>query len=262
MHPHDTSDSACRWRVVAASACGTGHQKAGKPCQDVQHWSQEPGGVLVATVADGASSAALGEMGATIAAWTAAATVGTYQQKTCWPEGIEAWRLCLTEAVTRARTAVEVAAEIRQVNSRELATTLILVVATSALVTVMQVGDGAVVVGDGEGNLIALTIPQGGEYANETTFLVSPNALAAAQFCLWHGTPAYLAAFSDGLQRLALKMPEGMPHAPFFQPLFQFMARVTHVHEAQAQVEAFLRSQRVSERTDDDVTLVLATLMR
>lgn len=262
MRTHGASGGACRWRVVAASVCGTSHQKAGKPCQDVQHWSVVPGGVLVVTVADGASSAALGEMGATIAAWAAAATVSTHQHRTHWPDGVEAWRLCLTQAITTAQAAVEVAAEIRQVSPRELATTLILVVATSALVAVMQVGDGAVVVGDGDGNPISLTVPQSGEYANETTFLVSPNALAAAQFCLWHGTPAYLAAFSDGLQRLALKMPEGMPYAPFFRPLFHFMARVTHRHEAQAQVEAFLRSQHVSERTDDDVTLVLATLVR
>jgi serine/threonine protein phosphatase PrpC len=262
MHTHDTSGGACRWRVVAASVCGTSHQKVGKPCQDVQHWSVAPGGVLVATVADGAGSASLGEVGATIAAWTAAATVSTPQHRTRWPDGVEAWRACLTQAISTARAAVEVAAEIRQVSPRELATTLILVVATSSLVAMMQVGDGAVVVGDGDGNLISLTVPQGGEYANETTFLVSPNALAAAQFCLWHGTPAYLAAFSDGLQRLALKMPEGMPYAPFFRPLFQFMARVTHVYEAQAQIEAFLRSPRISERTDDDATLVLATLVR
>ena len=31
--------------------------------------------------------------------------------------------------------------------------------------------------------------------------------------------------FSDGLQRLALKLPEGTPHAPFFTPLFRFATR-------------------------------------
>ena len=171
---------------------------------------------MVAAVADGASSAALGEVGARIAAWTAAATVCLSQQRAPWPEDEDAWRLCLTEAITTARVAVAAEAIARQVPIREFATTLILVVATSALVAVMQVGDGAVVVGDGNDNLVSLTVPQGGEYANETTFLISPNALATAQLRFWHGTPVYLAAFSDGLQRLGLKMPAGTPHAPVF----------------------------------------------
>jgi hypothetical protein len=170
--------------------------------------------------------------------------------------------LCLTEAITTARVAVAAEAIARQVTIRELATTLILVVATSALVAVVQVGDGAVVVGDGNGNLVSLTVPHGGEYANETTFLVSPNALATAQLRLWRSTPVYLAAFSDGLQRLGLKMPAGTPHGPFFWPLFHFMASVTPAQEAQTQIEALFRSQRVSARTDDDITLVLATLRR
>jgi serine/threonine protein phosphatase PrpC len=221
-----------------------------------------PDGGLVAAVADGASSATLGAVGARIAAWTAAATVCLCQQKAPWPEDEDAWRLYLTEAITTARVAVAAEAIARQVAIRELATTLILVVATSALVAVVQVGDGAVVVGDGNGNLVSLTVPQGGEYANETTFLISPHALATAQFYLWRGTPVYLAAFSDGLQRLSLKMPAGTPHGPFFWPLFHFMARVTQAQEAQTQIEALLRSQRVSARTDDDITLVLATLLR
>jgi serine/threonine protein phosphatase PrpC len=221
-----------------------------------------PGDIFVAAVADGASSAALGEVGARIAAWTAAATVRLCQQKAPWPEGEEAWRLCLIEAITTARVAVAAEAIARQVGIRELATTLILMVATSALVAVMQVGDGAVVVGDGNGNLVSLTVPQGGEYANETTFLISPMALATAQLRFWHGTPVYLAAFSDGLQRLVLKMPSGTPHGPFFWPLFHFLARVTPAQEAQTQLETLLRSQRVGARTDDDITLVLATLLR
>lgn len=273
MHANDASGSACSppqeapygsycWRVVAASVCGTGHQKRGQPCQDAYYCSVLPGGVFVAAIADGASSAALGEVGAKIATWTAAATVRLFQQRASGPADEDAWRLCLTEALTAAHVAVAAEAIARQVSTRELATTLILVVATSALVAAIQVGDGAVVVGDSNGNLVSLTVPQSGEYANETTFLISPNALATAQLSFWHGTPVYLAAFSDGLQRLGLKMPAGTPHGPFFWPLFRFIASVTLAQEAQTQIEALLRSQRVSARTDDDITLVLATLLR
>lgn len=73
-----------------------------------------------------------------------------------------------------------------------------------------------------------------------------------------HGVPRHIAAFSDGLQMLALKMPAGLPHGPFFTPLFRFMTTVTDAAEAQAQVDAFLRSPRMREGTDDDLTLLLA----
>jgi len=144
------------------------------------------------------------------------------------------------------------------VPTRALATTLILLVATPVLVAAAQVGDGAVVVGDGGSDLIALTTPQSGEYLNETTFLTAPDALDTAQINVWHGVPGYVAAFSDGLQMLALQMPAGTPHAPFFVPLFQFVARLTDAAAAQEQLTAFLRSPRLRTRVDDDVTLLIA----
>lgn len=101
-------------------------------------------------------------------------------------------------------------------------------------------------------------MPQNGEYLNETTFLISPDALNTVQINVWHGAPGYVAAFSDGLQMLALKMPEGTPHPPFFAPLFQFVARMTDAAAAQEQLTAFLHSPRLRERVDDDVTLLIA----
>lgn len=250
------------WRVASASVCGSRHQKTGQPCQDAFYWRIMPKRVLVAAVADGAGSAALSEVGAATATWTAATRVGVYQREAGWPATAEGWHTCLTDAFRAAQTAVAAAAVARRVVIRELATTLMVVIATSTLVAVMQVGDGAVVVGDEDGNLVPLTIPQGGEYANETTFLISPDALATAQFRLWSGFPAFLAAFTDGLQRLALTMPGGTPHVPFFLPVFRCLATATQESEAQAQVEALLRSRRLRERTDDDLTLVVATLVR
>jgi hypothetical protein len=174
----------------------------------------------------------------------------------------ESWQRCLVDAVTVAQAALVAEARARQICVRELATTLILVVATPEQVAMVQIGDGAVVMQDEAGKLVALTVLQSGEYANETTFLTSPNALATAQLCLWHGTPRAVVAFSDGLQRLALTMPDGQPHAPFFAPFFRLLDIETQAPAAQAQIEAFLGSQRVRERTNDDVTLVLGSLMR
>jgi serine/threonine protein phosphatase PrpC len=253
--------TAYRWRVLASAVRGTRHQKLGQPCQDAHHWRTGPEGSLVAAVADGAGSAVLGDVGAAIASDTAVTTLSALP----WgrvPKHAAGLRVCLLTALSAARAAVAAAAATRQVPPHDLATTLIVLVATPALVAVGQIGDGAVVVSDGAGNVTALTTPQHGEYANETTFLTSPDALATAQVRIRHGAQVSLAAFSDGLQRLALQMPGGTPHVPFFAPLFRFLAAMSDGQAAQAQVEAFLRSARVRGRTDDDITLVLATLER
>jgi hypothetical protein len=250
-HPTALPTPLGRWQVAAASVRGSSHEKTGQPCQDAYCWQPLPGDILVMAVADGAGSAVLGDVGASIAVQTAIDTLCLQQNTPPGPASDAAWHGLLTAAIAAE-------AQARAVKTRDLATTLILVVTTPHLVAVLQVGDGAAVVGDGTGTLMALTTPQSGEYINETTFLTSPAALQTAQGGVWHGAPRHIAAFSDGLQMLALKMPAGSPHAPFFTPLFHFMATITEAAAAQDQLAAFLRSPRVRERTDDDVTLLLA----
>jgi serine/threonine protein phosphatase PrpC len=251
-----------RWRVVAASVRGTRHEQRQQPCQDAHYWATVQDDVLVAAVADGASSAPLGKVGATLAVCAAATTVGARHQRMVCPDNDEAWGQWLVDAIQAAQATVVAEALARQVPVRALATTLILVVAMPARVAVAQIGDGAVVVSDMAGNLIPLTVPQHGEYPNETTFLISPNALASVQVGVWRGSPKHVVAFSDGLQRLALTMPDGRPYAPFFLPFFRFVDAVPESREAHVQVEAFLCSQRVRARTGDDVTLLLGSLLR
>jgi hypothetical protein len=253
--------SVFRWHVAAASVRGTSHEKTGQPCQDAHYWRLLTDAGLVLAVADGAGSAAQGQIGATIASWTAATTLYAHLSRSPRPRDAAGWEACLTTAVEAAQAAVYAEATARQVARRHLATTLILAVATADHVAVMQIGDGAVVVEDGAGNVIALTLPLSGEYANETLFLTASNALATAQMHVWSGKPTSLGAFTDGLQRLALSMPSGVPYAPFFTPLFRFVAAETNAKAAREQIEGFLRSERVTDRTDDDLTLVIATVV-
>ena len=90
-------------------------------------------------------------------------------------------------------------------------------------------------------------------------FLTSPGAVDAAQRAAWRGSARHLAVFTDGLQGLALKHPARTPHEPFFAPLFAFAAEARDAHDAEAQLAAFLSGPRVTARSDDDITLVLAT---
>ncbi len=154
-----TNDSGqlTNWQVIAASVMGTSHEKRSQPCQDAHQWRLLPNGVLAAAVADGAGSATLAEVGAKIAVEAAVETI--CQQQKMLPQTDDEWYVFLTATLQVARAAVEAEAAVREVASRDLACTLIAVVATPELIAVAQIGDGAAVAGDSAGNAIALTIP-------------------------------------------------------------------------------------------------------
>ena len=212
----------------------------------------------MAAVADGAGSAALSEVGSALAVDSARVVIAASgTSKLPDATDTEGWREKLASAFSIARAHLEEEAEKRKVDLNALATTLLLAVATPEATVVMQVGDGAIVMGDADGGARALTFPLHGEYANTTVFLTSPDALETAQFGLYPAA-THLALFSDGLQRIALDMATGTPFAPFFAPLFRFVANEPEAAAAQEQLTSFLSSPRVQERSDDDITLVLA----
>ena len=248
-----------RWRAAVASVCGTSHNKAGARCQDRHFLITEPENVLFAAISDGAGSAARSEVGADLAARSAVQELQRWRALSApWPVSNEEWAPVMLRALEAARDAVEREAEVQGISPRDLASTLIVLLATPDLVVAAQIGDGAAVVADADNNLVALTSPQTGEYLNETTFLISPRAVEQAQTTVWHGRVAFLAAFSDGLQMLALRMSDSTPHAPFFNPLFRFLQEQEDMEEAGRQLQAFLTSPRITQRADDDLTLLLA----
>lgn len=247
------------WRVVAASATGKRHLQQRQPCQDAVRWETPAEGWLCAAVADGAGSARFGEVGAATAADAALAALGRWFATTGAGRDASPAEGVLREVLSAARAAVLAEATNRAATPGELATTLVCAVSAPGWVAAVQVGDGAVVLGDPEGQFRSLTRPLAGEYLNETVFLTSEAMLERAQFQVWSGRARQLALFSDGLQMLALKMPDGTPHAPFFQPLFAWLDRGGEPDAARAELERWLGSPRVTDRTDDDLTLLLAT---
>lgn len=243
------------WRVTGASVPGVSHLRSGLPCQDAHAWRQEAGGVLIAAVADGAGSAPCAEDGA-----RAAVEAAVEQAAAIWrlsrPRGRDDWNQLISGTFTVARLAVQTAARRLGRPMDDLATTLLLAVAAPDQTVAGQVGDGAVVARFGDG-LTSLTRPPKTEHLDETTFLTSDDAASEMQFALCDEPARGLALLSDGLQMLALKMPEGRPHAPFFMPLLRFTAGAEPAR-AEEQLRAFLQSPGVAQRTDDDLTLLLA----
>jgi hypothetical protein len=260
---------ACRdaWRVVGASVRGSGHEKTNLPCQDAHAHQVVEGDWVVAAAADGAGSAPLAEVGARVAADYATAALAdrlrAHLSGASVVAGADGWRDALTEVLRRSRAAVEEEARTRQRSSRELASTLLLMLLGPTATMAAQIGDGAMVTSTEAGAVEALTRPpQGGEYANETVFLTAPRALEAVQFAYREAPVASAAALTDGLQRLAFTCADWTPFAPFFQPVFSYFRQEADGEAAQAELSRMLVSPEVRRRTDDDVTLLVASRRR
>jgi hypothetical protein len=262
------------WRAIAASVAGTGHGRRSLPNQDAVAWRSR-GGWLWGAVADGAGSAARSQWGSRRAVETVVTVLGVQvaaaiaaaaaQDSNLDPQMAQAalaarLRDGLKTALALARADLETLARREKIPLRELACTTIAIAAGPNLVIAAQIGDGAAVVADLAGQCHTLTRPQQGEYANETVFLTGDGAIAAIVYGEFHGTVAQIALFSDGLQRLALELPSGDPFAPFFAPLFKFVQTSDDPETAQETLTTFLRSPRVTARTDDDLTLLLGSL--
>ena len=241
------------WRYLAVSVMGSSHITQKLPCQDAHATAILDDGTLIVAVADGAGSAKRSDEGARCAVDSSIRYLVEHLQPAppATPEECEA---LLENAVVNARDALQEIAPAESLN--DVATTLLLTVVTERWLSTVQVGDGAVVCRHPSGSLRVLSVLGQSEYINETTFLTSSDYLNHMhRASVPSAEVSGLAMLSDGIQLLALRYSDNTAHDLFFQPLFEFAGNPTSTN---AELEEFLRSERVCERTDDDKTLVLA----
>lgn len=238
----EAATATATWRALGASVAGAGHRARGTGCEDACAVTVDGAGRLLLAVADGAGSAAAAARGSSAAVAIAMAALRA---------GAGAG-----DALLLARGALEDLADAAGRPLADLATTLLVVRVADDAIDTAQVGDGAVVVR--RAGAYEVPAPDDkGEYLNETCFLTSSTWRTSMRVA---SVPAAgvdgVAALSDGLQLVAFDLSTGVPHAPFFEPFLAFAREDGPVD----QLEAFLASGRVGERTDDDVTLVVAAL--
>ncbi len=247
------------WRVVCGSEVGTSHTSSGTPCQD-SCWAQvdflppkQP--LLSIFVSDGAGSATRGGEGAEFAI-AAAATFLAEKRK---QDEFGLSDMLAADLILAVRERIYTEAEAAGLNARDFACTFIGVLSSPIGTLVLQIGDGAAVVDVGNGLEVAVA-PMSGEYANMTHFVTDEDALTVLSTKTYPDRSLRVAAFTDGIQRLALNILSNTPHEPFFTPFFNSMSNVTAEQEDQLQclLMKFLGSPAVNERTDDDKTLALA----
>lgn len=241
------------WKIVGSSVVGTSHVRLELPCQDAHGFALLPNGTLLLAVADGAGSASRAAEGSSLAIRSSLDFLASQLADSAPTEDWE-WDDLLRQTLDHTHHALAAHADSGLL--RELATTLLLAVVTEHTFATLQVGDGAFVCRQLGGALRVLTPVTDSEYINVTNFITGSTY---QQDALCSVLPAAeinaIAAFTDGLQYVAISYPQNLAHEPFFGPLFAFAEKADG---DASDLEALLTSPRILEKTDDDKTLVLA----
>jgi hypothetical protein len=230
----------------------------GSPCQDRLACAVLTNGSLVAVVSDGAGSAPRAEVGAEVVVHAVMDRLRQLVEEQGCPELLSS----LQDAALHARDAVLSRAEADGEGAASYAATLLALVDTPDGGAALQIGDGVIVVGEDDGGWQWMFWPQRGEYANTTRFLTDDDAPDHVRVAEFTGSPTDVAIMTDGLQSLALHYASQSVHDPFFAGMFQPLhasSGSAEVPALSASLEQFLSSERVRTRTDDDVSLILAT---
>jgi hypothetical protein len=241
------------WAILGEAVTGTSHRARNAPCQDAFRLRMFGPGAewLLIAAADGAGSASHAEVGATVACGEFARRIETLgPDVVCSRDGMVA----LFHGV---RATVLAEAERLDVSPRDLACTALLAVVGPSSAAFAQLGDGAIVIGQGDGHRVIFW-PEPAEYANATDFLTDDAFADSVRFEVLPAPVTEVAVFTDGLQRLALDFMARTAYPAFFRPLFSELRSAENPGSLAEPLRNFLDSDRVNERTDDDKTLVLA----
>jgi len=253
-----------RWRVASASEIGTSHISSELPCQDYcEHRiiRSHEGQIMISVVCDGAGSAAHSDIGA----WLAATTIVEFAE--VYFEG--GGRLFDIDRQTMASWIEQTAqrlldrADADGNPAGDYACTLLVAIVGLKGAVFAQIGDGAIVVSHGEEDGWNWVFwPHHGEYANQTVFILSKNAVEAMQFELAPRRIDEFAVFSDGIERMVLHAATKSVNDKFFDHMLgpvRLSRSRGNDRALSDQLKSYLGSAAVNARTNDDKTLVLAT---
>ncbi|MEH2332163.1 PP2C family serine/threonine-protein phosphatase [Nostoc sp.] len=249
------------WKAVARSAIGTSHQKQGIVCQDYGNYCSF-GDVIVGAVADGAGSAKHSDVGSKLAVETvlkcfADINESPQTQAFSQPLSEEEAQKVFTKIVTQVIAELQKQANEEDYSINDLACTLLVFLATPYYVAAMQIGDGFIVIRSKESEYQLLFQPDKGEFANETTFITSKNALEEMQVEVFPKKQEFICASTDGLEKVAIRLSDWQPFSPFFKPLEEYLHEPVNQEDEDKYLMEFLNSERLNSRTDDDKTLLL-----
>ena len=240
-------------KIIAASTIGSAHIKTNKSNEDAFAVGSSLSKDLILVASDGAGSAACAAKGSAFVSQTMLTLMAQMPFYTS-RFALECDLLAALQ-VLRAKLALLAQEEERPV--KDFAATLLALKVSPLFVLAAQIGDGAIVVQTRD-ELQFLTRPFHGDYAGETVFVSSEDAMQKASVAVMPtDVVSAIALMTDGLEPVALS--GRLPFKDFFDPLFAFCANSKAAADKCRDLEAFLSAERIAARTHDDKTLILMT---
>jgi hypothetical protein len=245
------------WRIAGKNIVGTAHSHSGLPCQDFFALTDVANGRRVVALADGAGSAKCCQTGARLAVEKIISAIANH------PGGLR--DITDVEALDFGRLVREEIIEKSKADGNEIGDyhcTLLAAAFEADCSYFWHVGDGAWIVETTQG-IECATWPYKGEFNNQTAFIteddwaeVRDDQDAKWQFAHFDNVVSAM-GFTDGLEMFCLDAATRKPHLPFVERIFSALRSQPSESEIALRIEQMLTSPVITEREDDDLTLVL-----
>lgn len=238
------------WKIAGASIIGSSHVKDGTPCQDFIY-SLTRGEVICIALADGAGSYKYSETGAEIACTAIANYLTLEFDRFFSMPSLEIKRFI----IHGIRTRLGRKASTLETTKSELSSTLLFVAISGDKFLIGHLGDG-VICGEINGDIVLLSAPENGEFANTTYFVTSKNY--ETHFRIYKGNVSEFSSFvlmSDGAAEALFHKKE---HT--FSSALKTFASWLDDHSSN-EVNAAIKSNMENlfpKHTTDDCSLIIA----
>ncbi|GKI82928.1 hypothetical protein NUKP18_16000 [Klebsiella variicola] len=153
------------------------------------------------------------------------------------------------------RETVLLQAQAREISAGDFACTVLAAWLGETASVIVHIGDGAAALSlDAEQHF---SLPENGEYANQTWFLTSDDWREHLHISQFPGRATRLVMMTDGVQPFALNRRGDALFSPFIDPVMRYVQQVSEAEGSEA-LRATLDDPRTWAITGDDKTLLVA----
>lgn len=276
-----------RWLVVGASIAGRAHTESVPPvpCQDSYYYKELGDGWGIAVTCDGAGSVNASQRGAEFVAEKAGIYFEQIIKENDWKnskslpnEGL--WHKAAKIAFAKIRHDLERFAEAWNLEARELACTVIVVVFSPLGIMASHIGDGRAGFCNGDNEWKAVIEPWKGEEANQTAFITTVDWNTPDKYIesrVFAEKPIAFTLMSDGCEQHAFEcliyntetqkyISVNKPYPKFFNPLVEllkdFYDQKLPKEEINNKWRQFIKSGNEGLKNEpDDKTMILGILV-
>lgn len=240
--------------ITGACAVAKQIRQHDSECQDAYLIEKIGPDQVIAIVADGAGSVSKAKEGAQLTAKKAM----QYMKELDLNDISQKTLQQLHQIPVLIREDIRKEAKKKKEDPHDYASTLVATIFMPDRLLGLQVGDGFLVSGiEDEYDLVFSG--KKGEYVNETSF-VTDETLDVQTF-VQREPINFVALATDGLDHVAIDHRLNEAHIGFFKPFDTFLSEEPPKKLIDSELEKFLKSERLQQRSNDDRTLIIAKFL-